>query len=245
MPMRLRGRNKYKMYLALKQNKYIKSALPYTMMWSEKNFVRMLRRYKSVVIKPNNGQQGQKIYFVKKVGAKYAVNINQKHKVFNNRKRAINYLNRVTSKRKFIIQQQVDLARIDGKRFDFRIIVQRKKRNHPWVVNGVIVRRAGKGYMVTNRRRHGVVMSVEEARKKLNFNEKEIRKVAYLAAKTLGRSFPNQKIFGVDIGMNKNGSLYIFELNRWPLLEGFRSLKNKSQIKRILSYKKMARKSRN
>ncbi|WP_374701244.1 YheC/YheD family protein [Thalassobacillus sp. C254] len=61
--------------------------------------------------------------------------------------------------------------------------------------------------------------------------------VSLLAAKTLGRSFPNQRIFGVDIGMNENGSLYIFELNRWPLLGGFRSLKDKSQINRIMSYK--------
>ncbi|WP_332630296.1 YheC/YheD family protein [Halalkalibacter flavus] len=242
MAVRLRGRNKYKMYLALKQNNYLESSLPHTMMWSEKNFVSMVRKYKSVVIKPNNGQQGQKIYFVKKIGSKYVVYINKKRKVFKNRKSVSNYMKRVTSKRKFIIQEEVDLARINGKRFDFRIIVQRKERNLPWMVNGMIVRKAGKGYKVTNRRRHGVVMPVEEARKKIHFNEKEIKKVAHLAAETLGHFFPNQKIFGVDIGMKKDGSLYIFELNRWPLLGGFRSLKDKSQINRIMSFKKAARK---
>jgi len=238
MAVRLRGRNKYKMYLALKQNKYLEPALPHTMMWSEKNFVSMLRKYKSVVVKPNNGQQGQGIYFVKKVGSKYVVYINKKNKVFNKRKSASNYMKRVTRKRNFIIQQEVDLATIDGERFDFRIIVQRKKRNLPWVVNGMIVRRAGKGYMVTNRRQHGVIIPVEEASKKIDFNEKEIERIAHLAAETLGQSFPNQKIFGVDIGLEKDGTLYIFELNRWPLLGGFRSLEDKSQIKRIMSFKK-------
>ncbi|WP_158282176.1 YheC/YheD family protein [Salipaludibacillus keqinensis] len=238
MAVRLRGRNKYKMYLALKQNKSLEPALPHTMMWSENNFVTMLRNYHSVVVKPNNGKQGQKVYFVKKVGSKYVVYINKKRKTFKKRKSVSNYLKRVTSKRNFIIQQEVDLARIDGKRFDFRIIVQRKKRNLPWVVNGVIIRRAGKGYKVTNRHRHGVIIPVEEARKKIPFDEKEVKKIAHLAAETLGRSFPNQKIFGVDIGLQKDGSLYIFELNRWPMLGGFRSLKDKSQIKRIMAFKK-------
>jgi glutathione synthase/RimK-type ligase-like ATP-grasp enzyme len=80
-------------------------------------------------------------------------------------------------------------------------------------------------------------MQVEEVLKQINFNEEEIKNLGLMAAETLGRSFPNQMIFGVDIGMKKDGSLFIFELNRWPMLGGFRRLKDKTQIKRIRSFK--------
>ncbi|RKL69127.1 hypothetical protein CR203_03570 [Salipaludibacillus neizhouensis] len=244
MTVRLTGRNKYKMYLALKKNKNLLRHLPDTKMWSKVNFYNMLEKYKSIVVKPNNGQQGQRIYFVKAIKSRYELYINKKRKVFKKKKDLYNYIRIATLKRRFIIQREVDLAKIEGKRFDFRIIVQRKTRMLPWVVNGVLVRKAGKGYKVTNRRRHGIVLSLEDALKSMNvtnerkeFKVKEIQKISHMAAETLGRSFPNQRIFGVDIGMKEDGSLYIFELNRWPLLHGFRLLKDKSYIRKIMTYK--------
>ncbi|MFB4164169.1 YheC/YheD family protein [Alteribacillus sp. JSM 102045] len=250
MVKRLKGRNKYKMYLALKENKALQSYLPYTVRWSKQNFYRMLKKYRSLVVKPRNGRQGQRIYFVNKTKKKYVVHINKIKKVFKTRKDVFNYLSQFTRKRKFIIQEEIDLARIDGKRFDFRIIIQRLSRKDNWVVNGIIARKAGKGYKVTNKRRHGIVLPLQEAMNKLNINEevkvskvKEVKDTAHLAAVTLGRSFPNQRIFGVDIGMKENGSLYIFELNRWPLIAGFKGLKDQTQYKKIIEYKRKAKKS--
>lgn len=232
------------MHLVMNKNLHLQKYLPETVIWNKENFVRMLSKHHSVVVKPNNGKQGQSIYFVEKERSKYIVKINKKKVVFSTTQEVYDHLNKGASKREFIIQQEINLAKIDGRRFDFRIIVQRKTRGHPWEVTGILVRKGGKGYKVTNRRRHGTALSLEDALKKINLPEsnketkvKEIKYVSLLAAKTLGRSFPNQRIFGVDIGMNENGSLYIFELNRWPLLGGFRSLKDKSQINRIMSYK--------
>lgn len=242
--MRLWGRNKYQMYLVMKQNNQLVPYLPNTIMWSKKNFFTMLNKYKSVVVKPNNGKQGQKVYFVKRTSLNYYMTINKKRKVFGSKRDVYNYLKKVASKREFIIQQDVNLAKIDRRPFDFRIIVQRKTVNSNWKVNGILVRKGGKGYKVTNRRRHGTVLPLEKALRKLNVTDKyksalvdDIMKVSLMAAETLGHSFPNQRIFGVDIGMSRKGKLYIFELNRWPLLGGFRSLKDQTQINRIMAYK--------
>lgn len=244
MAVLLRGRNKYEMYLAMKKNKHLQPHLPDTMMWSNRNFLRMLSKYKSVVVKPNKGKQGKSIYFVDKTESNYVVNINKSRQVFESYQDVFNYIKNAVSKKEFIIQQEVNLAKIDGRRFDFRIIVQRKTRELPWAVTGILARKGGKGYKVTNRRRHGIVLSLEDALRKINNGDgnsakvKEIKRISTLAANTLGLSFPNQKIFGVDIGMNQNGSLYIFELNRWPLLGGFRSLEDKTQINRIMAIKR-------
>ncbi|MGJ9381562.1 YheC/YheD family protein [Salipaludibacillus sp. CF4.18] len=244
MAVLLRGRNKYEMYLAMKKNKHLQLHLPNTMMWSNRNFLSMLSKYKSVVVKPNKGKQGKSIYFVdKKSDSTYVVNINKNRLVFETCEDLCSYIKNAVSKKEFIIQQEVDLAKIDGRRFDFRIIVQRKSRELPWAVTGILARKGGKGYKVTNRRRKGTVLSLEDAMseiKEVDVNVAkviELKKISTLAATTLGLSFPNQTIFGVDIGMNQYGSLFIFELNRWPLLGGFRSLEDKTQINRIMTIK--------
>ncbi|RKL69123.1 hypothetical protein CR203_03550 [Salipaludibacillus neizhouensis] len=245
MAVLLRGRNKYEMYLVMKKNRQLQRYLPDTMMWSYENFLRMLSKYKSVVVKPNNGKQGQSIYFVDKTELNYAVYINKKRKVFENHLDVFKYIEKAAIKREFIIQQEVNLAKIGERRFDFRIIVQRETNELPWEVTGILARKGGKGYKVTNRRHHGIVLSLEDALKSMNVTDetkaskvKLVKKISLVAAETLGCSFPNQTIFGVDIGMNQNGSLYIFELNRWPLLGGFRSLEDKTQINRIMALKR-------
>ncbi len=180
---------------------------------------------------------------------KYYVHLNKKYKVFSNRNSTYRYIRKASKKKRFIIQQEISLAKIKKRRFDFRIIVQRKCRKDPWVVNGIIVRQAGRGFKVTNRKNNGRVLSVDRALSQINIKNKsakimEVKRLSLEAAKTLGTSFPGQRIFGVDIGIDPKGNLYIFELNRWPLLGGFRSLKDKTQYKRIMYFKRVSRKKK-
>ncbi|WP_280771729.1 YheC/YheD family protein [Salipaludibacillus daqingensis] len=242
--MRLWGRNKYKMYLALKRNTLLRPYLPDTVMWSKENFTKMLTKYHSIVVKPNNGKQGNSIYFVEIMEPDYCVYINKKQKTFQTQEQLYHYLKKVVGDRKFIIQREVALARIDGRPFDFRIIVQRKSKKKPWQITGILARKGGDGYKVTNRRREGTALTLDEVLKKVDMQqemkgavEEDIKQISLAAAETLGKCFPEQKIFGVDIGMDQQGAFYIFELNRWPLLGGFRSLKDPTQINRIMEMK--------
>ncbi|MFB5664007.1 YheC/YheD family protein [Alteribacillus sp. HJP-4] len=244
MKGKLRGRNKYQMHLAFQENKELQLHLPHTLMWNKANLYLMLNKHKAVVVKPTNGKQGQNIFFVKKMNANYLIQFNKNKIKMKNREEVFHYINKIAGKRKFMIQQEIDLAKIDGRRFDFRIIIQRRTINEDWVVNGMIVRKAGYKYKVTNLRRHGEVLSLEEALEEINLKDEEkiykveeIKKLAYMAAVMLGRKYPKQRIFGADIGMTKNGYLYIFELNRWPLLKGFKALEDQTQYKRIMKYK--------
>jgi glutathione synthase/RimK-type ligase-like ATP-grasp enzyme len=227
----------------MRKNRQLQPYLPHTVKWSKTNFYNMLRKHKSIVIKPNNGKKGQNIYFIKSKRGKYLVYINKKRKVFKSRLTAYKFIRKATRKRRFIIQPEINLTRIGNKRVDFRVIVQRKTLKSPWVVTGIIARKAGKGYKVTNRHRNGTVLLIQRAMKRMNLDKnaikvkvKKIKRISLLAAKTLGPYFARQRIFAVDIGMDKNGSVYIFELNRWPGLRGFYSLKDKSQIRRIRAY---------
>ncbi|UTR10151.1 YheC/YheD family protein [Evansella sp. LMS18] len=242
--MLLKGRNKYDMYLAMKSNSQLASYLPETKPWSQDAFLSMLDKYKSIVVKPNNGSLGREIYFVDKKKTKYQIRVNKKRLFYKNIDDVCAYMEDAIKDNKFIIQKEVKLAKIDSRRFDFRIIVQRKTRKKPWQVTGIIARRGGKGYKVTNRSRRGEALHLDEVMKKLNITGQaktalveEIKKVSLEASQTLGKAFPKQRIFGVDIGMDQQGNLHIFELNRWPLLGGFRSLEDQSQYELIMKIK--------
>ncbi|WP_146035931.1 YheC/YheD family protein [Salipaludibacillus keqinensis] len=232
------------MYLALKKNKNLLPYLPVTKMWHKYHLRRMLLKYKSVVIKPNNGKQGDSIYFVKDAASGYEITIDNNNYSFRTIQGVQNFLECQFGEREFIIQQEIELSEIDDRRFDFRVIVQRKSVNKPWTITGILARKGEIGYKITNRRRHGTAIPFEEALKHSDIAhgikenmEKEIKDLALEASKTLGRSFPDQKIFGVDIGVQKQGKMFIFELNRWPLLGGFKSLEDKSQYNKIMAYK--------
>lgn len=232
------------MYLALKKNKKLQPHLPVTKMWHKNQLRRMLLKYHSVVIKPNNGKQGDSIYFVKDSESGYNITIDNKNYSFRTIQGVEIFLDDKLGKREFIIQQEIELSEIDERRFDFRIIVQRKSVNKPWTITGILARKGEKGYKITNRTRHGTVIPFEEALKHSNIAnntkntlKENLRYLSLEASNTLGKSFPDQIIFGVDIGVGKQGQLFIFELNRWPLLGGFKSLEDKSQYNKIMNYK--------
>ncbi|WP_342740114.1 YheC/YheD family protein [Salipaludibacillus aurantiacus] len=243
----MKGRDKYKMHLAMNNNLVLQPHLPDTKKWTKKNFYKMLKDYQSIVVKPNNGKQGKNIYFIEKGQSIYTLSINKETKEFKRRYQVYSYLTEAIGDKEFIIQREINLAKIDNRRFDFRIIVQRLSLKSPWEVTGILARKGGSGYKVTNRRHHGTALALEEALNKLGIPEhlkkrlvNNIKELSLLAAETLGQSYPKQTIFGVDIGMDHKGNLYIFELNLWPLLGGFRSLEDRTQIKRIMAYKKAA-----
>lgn len=232
------------MYLALKKNETLQAHLPVTRKWHKNQLIKMLLTYRSVVIKPNNGKQGESIYFVKESKSGYNILIDNKNFSFHNIQGVYNYLKAQFREREFIIQQEIELSEIDDRRFDFRVIVQRKTTNKPWIITGILARKGELGYKITNRRRRGTAIPLEEALEQSdiaysikNRLEKDVKELALEASETLGKSFPNQKIFGVDIGVGKDGELFIFELNRWPLLGGFKSLADKSQYNKIMAYK--------
>jgi D-alanine-D-alanine ligase-like ATP-grasp enzyme len=68
----------------------------------------------------------------------------------------------------------------------------------------------------------------------------EISRVALLTAQKLSGSkyYKNQLIYGFDMGLDRNGRVWVIEANLKPMLSHFRKLADKSMYRRILEYKK-------
>ncbi|PYZ94947.1 hypothetical protein CR194_05370 [Salipaludibacillus keqinensis] len=239
--MKINGRNKWKMYLAMKKNKKLSKYLVDTKLWSKINFYTMLSSYKSIVVKPNKGLKAKNIYFICEKEEGYETQIYERKYSFLNREEVYKFMQGKIGQVTYIIQKHIKMAKIDGRPFDIRVIIQRKSLSSPWTATAYKIRVAKEGRKVTNASKGGTILTFKAAMNRCNIPKHikknllgHIKELSTLASKTLGPYYSNKRLFGIDIGIKEDGSLHIFEINRSPLLKGFSRL----QQKRISRYKR-------
>jgi D-alanine-D-alanine ligase-like ATP-grasp enzyme len=145
----------------------------------------------------------------------------------------------------YIVQRKISRPTINGRPFDMRVIVQRRRNSDLWEVTAKVAKVAGKGYIVSNiSRSKGTVMPFEIAIQKSTIKnlstktlQSEIDRVAILIASRLAAFFEDHRIYGVDIALDKNGHVWIIEANLFPIMSHFLKLKDKTMYRRIMEYK--------
>ena len=103
---------------------------------------------------------------------------------------------------------------------------------------------AGKGFIVTNiRRSGGKVVTVENAIEHSELHNlktsallAELHAVALRTAAQLGPFYRWVKTMGIDMAFDKQGHVWIIEVNFAPMLELFLKLPNKSAFHKIKSF---------
>ncbi|WP_054636636.1 YheC/YheD family protein [Thalassobacillus sp. C254] len=93
--------------------------------------------------------------------------------------------------------------------------------------------------MVTNASQSTSILSYYEAAEKWSLPPsanllERLKSVAVLAAEALTWHYPNKRIFGIDIGITEEGTIYIVEINRKPLLKGF----SENQQRKVRKYQR-------
>jgi glutathione synthase/RimK-type ligase-like ATP-grasp enzyme len=224
------------------------SHMPKTQLLTAKALRKMIDDYGQVILKPVVGSRGFGVIQVTLlVDKRYQIHHENKKKKIRGFKKTYDYIKGMIGSRRYMVQQRVQLAEIRNRPFDIRVIVQRRKKNSDsWRVTGKVAKLAGKGYIVTNNARSkGTVLMVETAIRKSSLehlSEKkilsEIKRVALLSARRLTARYPNHRIYGLDIGLDKNGHIWIIEANRSPMLTHFRKIKDQRMYRRIMAYKK-------
>jgi len=241
--MKISGRNKWKMYLLMKKNRKLSKYLVDTKLWSKKNLYTMLSSYKYVVVKPNRGLKATNIYFISEKEEDYEIQIYERKYYFLKREEVYKFMQDKIGQVTYIIQNHIEMAKIDRRPFDIRVIIQRKSLSSPWTATAYKIRVAKDGRRVTNASKGGTVLTFKVAMNKCNIPNdiknnllEHIKEVSILASKTLGPYYSNKRLFGIDIGIKEDGSLHIFEINRRPLLKGFSKLQQK-KIRRYVRRK--------
>lgn len=227
------------------QDERLQAYLPHTSKYSPDMLWEYLERYPTVMLKPSGGGGGAGVIqlsrYEEEEREKFRVHTGNKVQEFKERNQLLSYVTSLFIPKPYILQPRIPLATIQGRPFDLRVMVQRKK-GLPWKVTGMLAKVAGRGFVVTNiRRSKGKVLPIEQAI--LNSNVKktdgiipQLKQIALNTADRLEQFYPDKMMIGIDMGIDINGKPWIIEANFRPAVSLFEQLEDKTIYNRIRSY---------
>lgn len=236
---------KWTKYKKMLENELLQPYLPKTALFSETNLWEFVERFRQVVIKPTLGYGGKGIIQISHLeNGHFEIHHFFKKMLVNSKAEVLDYLAENHSrKKKYIVQERIPLALINNSIFDLRVMVQRKKSTFDWKVTGCMAKVAANGFIITNAVKK--VYTGREALKHLQLEDsflenllKEIDDISLITASHLQNYYRKSRRIGLDIGIDKNGKLWIIEANLSPSIAMFNLLKDKSMLDEIRKYRR-------
>lgn len=204
----------------LQRHPIISQFVPETVWFNSLNVEDMLTRYNVIYIKPNTGNQGNEVFRVTKLNKSDCV------LSYNNTAKNISLpdtfkeLESVISKRKYILQQGIDLATYQNCPFDIRMVMQ--KPYDTWELTLTSAKVAlTEDAVVTNVSKGARDYPLNEILQKYDQKQdpmavlRDLVNAAHQIASRLGFKLPI-RILGLDMAIDKNGKVWFIEANTRP-----------------------------
>ncbi len=212
--------NKWLKTNVLLNNPRIARHIPETRKYTAGGLQRMLSKYGGVVLKPVVGTGGQGVIMVEKSKGGYHLRYRDRKYWHGGYQALVSAFNRIRMKRSYLIQQRIHLAKIHGRPLDYRVKIV--KKDGKWVITAVVGRLARKGLFITNLCQGGTqLMATQSIRQSLSAAQvkpkrKEMCLLTYLSKDIFEQRFPGVRRLGFDYGIDRNGKIWMFELNTRP-----------------------------
>jgi len=208
--------DKARMLSLLRREPSVAAHIPPTRPYSWPALRGLLGRGGSAVVKPKIGSLGQGIVRVVPLGTG-AVEWTRRRPVVIGRRSLKRRLARLTRRRRYLLQDYVALARYEGRPFDLRVPVQRGP-DGGWLVPGMVAKVAGTHPYLTNMAQGGrAVPGAVALRAAFGPQADEVARsaeaLALETARALARRHPFAADLGLDIGIDRSGKPWLFEVN--------------------------------
>ncbi len=206
--------NKWEIYKQLQENMFCKKYLPETtLLNSYQTFKQWLETYDAVIVKPILSNRGNGIFLVKKQGNKFELSSNHTKKEMLTCHETWMELQSKSPNQTTIIQEHILRKQYHSRPYDLRVLVQRVKDH--WGVSGFGVRVAGQNAITTHVPQGGFILPFEEVSSEVN--TVEIQELAIQVAKQLELAYGYLCEFSMDIGVDTENRLWLFEVNSKPM----------------------------
>ncbi|KMJ58131.1 hypothetical protein AB685_14000 [Bacillus sp. LL01] len=218
--------NKWTVHEQLSGAEHLLPYLPETALFSAKVLESWVDKYSSVFLKPINGSQGKQIFKICKTTDGYNLDYSSLQQQVSQTYSSFNDLYKRFSphikKRQYILQQGLDLLRLDGRPVDFRYLCHRTENNR-WQVTSSTARASKSGSFVSNLAQGGEMLSINHVLS-VQFNAKEtpqirkhLKELALEVASEVGAV--SEGVFGelgIDLTIDTSGHPWIIEVNTKP-----------------------------
>jgi glutathione synthase/RimK-type ligase-like ATP-grasp enzyme len=217
--------NKWEMYQWFSKDCEINPHIPYTVLYeSPQDVLDLLDRFKKIYIKPVSGLRGRRIVKLSTENEKFVLKYRKQgvncQVAFENSSEVSEYIQKHFYAGKYLIQQAIDLMEYKGGMIDFRCVVQKNQANI-WVCNAIIGRQGDKGSIVSNISSGGTAFPardilervVSPSEENILYWKEKMEFFAINVCRTLDEYGINCGNLGLDIGIDKQGRLWLIEIN--------------------------------
>jgi hypothetical protein len=221
--------NKWTVHEKLRDHEWTAEHIPETYHSpSAKVIQSMLERHQMVYLKPSGGSLGLGIFRITRHprGGYFCRFRNGNHNILR-RFRSLDTMLRhlfgqqLTRLPRYLVQQGIRLVKYDGRSVDFRVHMHKDKRGE-WQVVGMGAKVAGVGSVTTHGRTGGSLLTAEELlRNAFPGKEKELMARIQHASITIASALEGEVEghlgeLGLDIGVDHNQKVWLFEVNAKP-----------------------------
>jgi len=188
----------------------------------------MLHKYQFIYFKPGTGSSGYGIYRITYHSSRgyflrYRANIKNHLLRFSSFEKLYQtlLLKQGNSMKGYVAQQGIKLIEIDKCPIDFRFHMH-KKSSDDWRAVGIGPKKAGRGSVTTHMKNGGTLLTPTQALKG-NFGHRSetilhnAKQVSIKLSEAIERNYPHRLgELGLDIGIDQNGDIWMFEANAKP-----------------------------
>lgn len=211
--------NKWRIYSIMSRTKLGKY-FPKTSFYNPETFMEQLYEDRCLILKPSYGCLGKKIYLVE-LTYNHGIKIYEDTLIpmytFYDKELLMKKLSELIGKKKYIVQREIQMAKIDGKIIDLRVLVQ-KDINGYWEVTNGISRAAPYNFFITNHcekiyKMDEVLESLISDWRERYYLSKEIYDTCIKTAQILEEKIGLLGEIGIDMAIDRKGLIWILEVN--------------------------------
>ena len=216
--------NKMELYEKLVGSQVSPYLLQSKQVTSGESVIHELMPDKSFIMKPVNGSQGRGIYYLERKHNEFIVKTEKQNKTISRsypyKEKAISLINYLIKDRNYLIQEYKELTNKRNEPYDIRVLLQ-KDENGIWREAAKGIRTGQERGIVSNISAGGTISAYEDwlaafSKTDRDYLENEIKEILHSLPAILEQHFPPLFELGIDIGVSKDHSIWILDVNSKP-----------------------------